>query len=745
MTSKGKGKQRADDTTAPIFRRQLPVQPPSSAFLTSDPFDQLPQSSAAPRPRPQTSAGAVAPAPRILAVEISPSALRPLAFRVFTKKHNLTLKSDALALLCQFIGRRCGSEWRDSGAGEKLLDEIARTWKRNEGPGGILVDGGDSLKTILKGLEVPHQQGKGVGASLLGRQASFDINKGLPEMGEGEDVMMGEGADNQRGTATQDLPTKDGLDPRKYLKVVDAFKQPKYIYNMQKKQFERAPKPSLLPPPQSKTQLFKQRYHLLHQRLLRNESFLPPSYSVAAKSRTSSSTPATHYTITPIANLLGRSNQSFLLFGLLTIAASGQLTLTDPTGTITLDLAYATPVPLDGAYFTPGCFLVVDGTYDEGTQKFTVLTIGQPPCERRDASAEIFGHVDFLATGSVLDPASAQNRAMRRIETALDDVKMLILSEVELDVDTTFTALRAIFETYVDAPPLVCILMGNFIKIPFGGSVVGHKSGIGGGVQGTLAYKEYFNTLASLLGEFPTLIKATTFVFVPGDNDPFTASFSGGRSVLLPREPVPEVFVNRVKRVLATGGAPGGNPETRGGIWTSNPCRLSYFSQEMLVIRDDAGGRLGRNAVRFRKHGEGDEDGDGDDDEGMDIDHAPPPAEVPSDPASKDAENPSSSASSDIPTSVLLARKLVKTLLDQGHLSPYPLNVRPLLWDFSHTMSIYPLPTSIVIADATTPPFAVTYEGCHVMNPGRLVERRTARWVEFKPAEGRGTVKEVGI
>lgn len=245
---KGKGKQRADDTTAPIFRRQQqlthphphPPPPSSSAFLTSDPFEQLPASSAPTRPRPQhPPPHAPAQAPRILAVEISPSALRPLAFRVFTKKHNLTLKSDALALLCQFIGRRCGSEWRDSGAGEKLLDEIARTWKRNEGPGGILVDGGDALKTILKGLEVPHQQGKGVGASLLGRQASFDINQGLPEMDEGGDVMMGDGSDSQRASVAQELLAKDGLDPRKYFKVIDAFKQPKYIYNTQKKQFER--------------------------------------------------------------------------------------------------------------------------------------------------------------------------------------------------------------------------------------------------------------------------------------------------------------------------------------------------------------------------------------------------------------------------------------------------------------------------------------------------------------------------
>lgn len=530
--------------------------------------------------------------------------------------------------------------------------------------------------------------------------------------------------------------------------------------------YNRGPKPTLLPEPHIKTQLFKQRYHVLHQRLLRNESFLPPTFSAITK-RTSSGI-SQHYTITPISHLLGHNSSTFLLFGVLTIAPTGILSLTDSTGSISLDLAYATPVPLDGAYFTPGCFVLVDGVYSEDPMKFTVLTIGMPPCERREASAEIYGHVDFLGTGLTIDPATVQHKALRRMETIVG-CKWIFLSEVELDVDRTFDALRAIFGEYdSSSPPLVCVLMGNFIRVPFHGSLLGRASTTP--TQGSISYKENWDRLALLLSDFPNIVKSTTFIFVPGDNDPFTSTFSGGRTALLPREAVPEYFVNRVKRVLTTGsstsntglGAPPQNvavdSETRGGVWTTNPARVSYLSQEIVLFRDDALARFSRSAIRFPKvptdisaststsaattatNDQTTEPEPMNLDLNQDHTKLPPPLQLP-------------------PAPLLKARKLVKTLLDQGHLSPFPLTTRPLLWDYApHTLSLYPLPSLLVLADTGIDPFAVTYEGCHVVNPGRLlpcpvgcsgssggVGGGMAGWVEYDVALGRGTVKEVQV
>jgi len=42
-------------------------------------------------------------------------------------------------------------------------------------------------------------------------------------------------------------------------------------------------------------------------------------------------------------------------------------------------------------------------------------------------------------------------------------------------------------------------------------------------------------------------------------------------------------------------------------------------------------------------------------------------------------------------------------------------------------------------------PFVITYESCHVMNPGKLVQRRMARWVEYSPSIGKGKVCEAGF
>lgn len=208
-----------------FFRPKPGAVPPSSsaAFPSSDPFEPLPPSS-----RAQT--------PRILAVEIQPNVLRPVAFRVFTKKHNLTLKSDALTLLCSFIGRRCGADWRNSGAGEKLLDEIARQWKRNEGASGILVDGGEGLKSVLRGLEVPGGGAAG-GGDLLRREQSFDLGAGVPSSalydGEIESHMAGR-------MGTQDGEEGlEGVDPKRFLKVVDAFAMPKWTYNVLNRGFEK--------------------------------------------------------------------------------------------------------------------------------------------------------------------------------------------------------------------------------------------------------------------------------------------------------------------------------------------------------------------------------------------------------------------------------------------------------------------------------------------------------------------------
>jgi len=113
-------------TVAPIFKRpRLDAESPS-APPSSDPFQPVPSSILNRQPHQRQQSPAT-----FLPVQIELSHFRPIAFRIFTKKHNLTLKSDALAILAEYIGRKCGSEWRV--LGEPILDEIARAWARAEG------------------------------------------------------------------------------------------------------------------------------------------------------------------------------------------------------------------------------------------------------------------------------------------------------------------------------------------------------------------------------------------------------------------------------------------------------------------------------------------------------------------------------------------------------------------------------------------------------------------------------------
>jgi DNA polymerase epsilon subunit 2 len=91
------------------------------------------------------------------------------------------------------------------------------------------------------------------------------------------------------------------------------------------------------------------------------------------------------------------------------------------------------------------------------------------------------------------------------------------------------------------------------------------------------------------------------------------------------------------------------------------------------------------------------------------------------------------------------AQKLVKTILDQGYLSPFGMAIRPVLWDYISSLQIYPLPTAMVLCDTEAPAFSVTYEGCHVMNPGSVVapgRRGVAKWVEYDIWNKVGKVRE---
>lgn len=569
-------------------------------------------------------------------------------------------------------------------------------------------------------------------------------------------------------------------------------------YKTRADQCSETSKPSLFPPASRKTLMFRNRYNLIHQRLLRNESFQTPTFESSKPSlkRSTSSLGTTQqsYKLTPIANLLGRNGSNHMLLGLLTISPTGTLAINDLTGSIALDLTHAKPIPEDGAWFAPGMIVLVDGNYEEDNDssgglggtggvggtiggKFTGFFIGGPPCERRSVTLGVsgtngdgevtagggFGWVDFLGVGS----ERAVGPKMRKIEQKLlkrsssknDDSagrgRVVVLGEVNLDQPRTLQALRKILGLYAaeaeEDTPMTFVLMGNFAQ---------HAVMARGGSGGSIEYKEYFDSLASAISDYPTLLQSATFIFVPGDNDGWASSFAGGAAVPLPRRSVPDMFTTRIKRAFASANAEAekekGSRTDGEAIWTTNPARLSLFgpTHEMVLFRDNISSRLRRTAIRFPSSTTGTNDeGDKEDlyidleDTEMEHDNA-----LPSSPPTNDLDAALLGAASRQPTSPLTnpdlhsARKLVKTILDQGYLSPFHLSTRPILWDWASALHLYPLPTAMVLADPEAAPFCVTYEGCHVMNPGCVVaigRKGVGKWVEYDVQRRVGTIREV--
>ena len=298
--------------------------------------------------------------------------------------------------------------------------------------------------------------------------------------------------------------------------------------------------------------------------------------------------------------------------------------------------------------------------------------------------------------------------------------------------------------------PMIFVLMGNFVQ---------HAIMARGGSGGSIEYKEYFDGLALALSEYPTVLQSATFIFVPGDNDGWTSSFSAGAATPLPRKAVPDIFTSRVKRAFATANAEAekerGKKTDGEAIWTSNPSRLSLFgpTHEIVLLRDSMSGRLRRTAVKFSSSKSNEEDED------VDMVSMPPPnPELESEPGQEPAEMEADTevqaaesheveptADNALSSDLYAARKLVKTILDQGYLSPFGMAIRPVLWDYASSLQVYPLPTAMVLADTEAPAFCVTYEGCHVMNPGSIVapgRRGVAKWVEYDIGNKVGKVRE---
>ena len=113
-------------------------------------------------------------------------------------------------------------------------------------------------------------------------------------------------------------------------------------------------------------------------------------------------------------------------------------------------------------------------------------------------------------------------------------------------------------------------------------------------------------------------MRQSVFIFVPGSNDP-------GLSDCLPRPPIPSSLLSTfiIQKL----------PNWR---FVSNPCRMTLFSQEIVIFRSDLTSRLMRHAIREPKQN--------------------------------------------------LPEQTVKTILSQSHLAPFPQRISPIFWGWDHAL-----------------------------------------------------------
>ncbi|OWK53763.1 DNA polymerase epsilon subunit 2 [Lonchura striata] len=283
--------------------------------------------------------------------------------------------------------------------------------------------------------------------------------------------------------------------------------------------------------------------------------------------------------------------------------------------------------------YTESSFVLAEGWYED--EVFHVNAFGFPPTEPSATTRAFYGNINFFG-----GPSSSSVKAsakLKQLEEENEDAMFVFVSDVWLDQAEVLEKLHMMFSGYSSAPPTCFFFCGNFSSAPYGKNQI-------------QSLKGSLKALADIICEYPSIHKSSRFVFVPGPEDP-------GPGSILPRPPLAENITQEFRQLVPF------------SVFTTNPCRVQYCTQEIIIFREDLVNKMCRNCVRF----------------------------------------PNSTM--DIPN------HFVKTILSQGHLSPLPLYVSPVFWAYDYSLRVYPLPDLLVTADKHDP-FTVTSSDCLCINPG---------------------------
>jgi len=254
-----------------------------------------------------------------------------------------------------------------------------------------------------------------------------------------------------------------------------------------------------------------------------------------------------------------RSTGPVLLLGMLSSDGVGVYRLEDMTGSIAVDMVDAQFRP--GVY-VEGNIVLIEGRFEMGVLHATAVDL--PPFESSTISRANFGNGNFFGGPSPI--AVATNQKMQALNNTNPNASIAFLSDVNLDNAKVLKGLRTLFEGFVRAQmaPIAFVFCGNFCSKP-------HAA------DAPSLLRAGFTRFATLIAEFTESLSTSSFILVPGPDDPAIGA-------ILPRPPLPGCYFDLFEHV----------PNV---IFASNPCRLQYANREIVVFRNDIVEKMCRNSI----------------------------------------------------------------------------------------------------------------------------------------------------
>jgi DNA polymerase epsilon subunit 2 len=384
----------------------------------------------------------------------------------------------------------------------------------------------------------------------------------------------------------------------------------------------------------TRIQAFRERFELVEQRVQNNHIFAKRSFIV-------DETAAARPDLTRISGIR-RAEGLVCVLGMLTQPEEGVFYLEDLSARVQVDM---TDAEASVGLFTENCIIIVEGVMNESKDVFKAHCLAMPPFEDRPVTCSRFPALAVPTNRKPYTPEELQDMLVE--EEKQEGTQLVVLSDVWLDRTRVMSGLHKLFGRFLiacqDAEAsgadvfFIFVLMGNFVSQP--------------AVHGVATHRELFDRLAAMLEPMEALLLRSCFVIIPGPND-----VVAGNTLMLPRNPLPDAIAKGFKDKIPA------------STFASSPCRIKFYTQELVLHRDDLSCKL---RTFSRKPAEGKEL----------HDHA------------------------------------IKTILCQGHLAPLPLHAAPIDWAYDHALRLYPLPSLLVLGERNSH-YEKEYQSSKVTNPG---------------------------